>query len=451
MDCLRAMNLLRLSMSPKNPQSSSEIGQPENATVVQSAEHNINPEKISANALKVLDALTTAGFEAYLVGGGVRDLLLGLSPKDFDIATSASPEEIKPLFRNCRLIGRRFRLAHVVFGREVIEVATFRADHGQGEGGESRADGRIVRDNVFGTVEEDALRRDFTINALYYANHDAAVLDFVGALEDIKSRTLRLIGEPDVRVKEDPVRCLRAARFSAKLGFDVATDVRQAMTEHAHLLRDIPPARLFEEVLKLFHSGHAVQSFDKLREFDLLQYLFPVADDRLKRDDARFEAFVYQALQNTDDRIAEGKPVTPAFLYAVMLWPQVEKLAQDYLDEEPPVTAILRAADSVVTAQMAYTSLPKRFSVPMREIWAMQPRLERYQGKRALHLLRSARFRAGYDFLLLRSHVDSNLRERADWWTKTQESHPVEPDHGRRFPRTRSGKSSRSGTKSRAS
>ena len=409
--------------------------------------HKIDVQKISGNALTVLETLNEAGFEAYLVGGGVRDLLLGQSPKDFDISTNASPDEIKDLFRNCRLVGRRFRLAHILFGREVIEVATFRAHHEQGEGGETEEEsGRILRDNVFGSVEDDAIRRDFTINALYYNAIDASVIDYCGAMQDMQSKTLRMIGESQVRCAEDPVRALRAARFSAKLGFEVDESTRQAIADKGELLREIPPARLFEEVLKLFHSGHALESLKRLREFDLLQYLFPAADRALKDGNEYFEKFVARALSNTDERILSGKPVTPAFLYAVMLWPKTRELAKQYVAEEPPVPAVLSAADEAMAEQLRYTSLPKRFSIPTREIWAMQPRLECYIGKRAMRLLSGPRFRAGYDFLCLRAEVNTELKERADWWTDIQQSSPVETVRPEKR-RTRTRKSRWSGNK----
>lgn len=397
----------------------------DNSNLVPQGGHSIDAKMICGNAIKVLKRLNDAGFEAYLVGGGVRDLLLDLDPKDFDISTNASPEEVKGLFKNSRLIGRRFRLAHILFGRDIIEVATFRADHQQGEGGEVEESGRIVRDNVFGSVEQDAMRRDFTINALYYQQSDSSIIDFVGALGDLDSRILRMIGDPAVRCAEDAVRCLRAARFSAKLGFTIEEETEKAVREQAHHLKEIPTARLFEEVLKLFHSGHAVQSLAKLRDLDLLQYLFPAADRWLKSDDDYFEKFVQKALRNTDERIKSGKPVTPAFLYAVMMWPDVRSKAASYMEQSPPVPAILLAADNVMTEQLKCTSLPKRFSVPMREIWAMQPRLERYTGKRAMRLLDGARFRAGYDFLCLRSEVNKELTERAEWWTEIQKTHPA--------------------------
>ncbi len=410
----------------RTPLSIGETNILNNPNLVPQSEHEIELHKISGNALRVLEKLNEAGFEAYLVGGGVRDLLLKMEPKDFDISTNASPEEIKSLFKNSRLIGRRFRLAHILFGREVVEVATFRADHQQGEGGEVEESGRIVRDNVFGSMEEDALRRDFSVNALYYSHVDNTIIDYVGAIEDLHNRTLRLIGDPDVRCAEDPVRCLRAARFSAKLNFTIAQQTAAAIEKKSRQLRNIPPARLFEEVLKLFHTGHAEESLKKLREMDLLKYLFPDADASLKAKDDNFEQFVTYALRNTDDRILSGKPVTPAFLFAVMLWPQVRKLAAEYIVEEPPVPAILRAADRVVSRQLTFTSLPKRFSVPMREIWAMQPRLERYVEKRAIRLMNSARFRAGYDFLCLRANVNESLRERSEWWTEIQKTKAIE-------------------------
>ncbi len=393
----------------------------------------IDAQKISTNALKVLQRLQEADFEAYLVGGSVRDLLLGLTPKDFDITTSASPEQVKNLFKNCRLIGRRFRLAHVLFGREVIEVATFRADHQQGEGGQVEAGGRILRDNVFGSIEEDARRRDFSVNALYYCPNTTSIVDYVDAYEDIQNKALRLIGDPLVRCSEDPVRCLRAARFSAKLDFVLDEATESAVRNKAHLLRNIPPARLFEEVLKLFHSGHAVRSLQKLIELDLLQFLFPVADKNVKAKNQKFIKFVQLALSNTDERIQSGKPVTPAFLFAVMLWPKAREIATVYEEEEPPVPALLRAADDVLHEQLRYTSLPKRFSVPMREIWAMQPRLERYTGKRALRMLGHSRFRAGYDFLCLRSKVRESLSGYCQWWTDIQVTHPVVPEKAPKF------------------
>jgi len=399
------------------------------ATVIPRSEHGVSRKNISKNALKVLYRLNEAGFEACLVGGGVRDLLLGLKPKDFDIATSASPEEVRALFRNCRLIGRRFRLAHVLFGREVIEVATFRASHRDGEDGRTDDKGRIMRDNVFGGIAEDALRRDFTVNALYYDIKDYSIHDYAEGMADITARRLRLIGDPETRYKEDPVRMLRAVRFAAKLGFDIAPEAEDPIAELSSELGDIPPARLFEEVLKLFHSGHAVESLGLLHEHCLLDYLFPHAAEKLADDDDAVWELLQRALHNTDQRIRSGKSVTPAFLYAVFLWPDVSERYGRWLSQgEAPMVAMQRAGDEALALQLTHTSLPKRFSMPMREIWMMQGRLLTYSGKRALRLLEHPRFRAGYDFLCLRAEIDPALQERSVWWTRIQEVSPEEQE-----------------------
>ncbi len=391
-------------------------------TVIPRAEHCVSRRHISENALKVLYRLRDAGYETYLVGGVVRDLLLGLEPKDFDVATDASPDEVKALFRNCRLIGRRFRLAHILFGREVIEVATFRASHRDSDDGRVDDDGRILRDNVFGNVEEDALRRDFTVNALYYDIRDFSIVDFVGAMADIQARRLRLIGDPQTRYTEDPVRMLRAARFAAKLGFELDSASAAPIHQLGPLLRDIPPARLFEEVLKLLQTGHGAQSLEQLWHFDLLRYLFPAADRRIRAEDSYAARLIMRALDNTDERIAAGKSVTPSFLFAAFLWPDVhERAAALEADGEPPIPAIQQAADEVVDEQLKYTSLPRRFSLPMREIWTLQPRLQQYTGQRALRTLSHPRFRAGYDFLCLRAEAGEPLTDCARWWTEIQE------------------------------
>jgi len=362
-------------------------------------QHIVSRRDISKNALKVLYRLNEAGYASYLVGGGVRDLLLQKNPKDFDIATDASPEDVKSLFRNCRLIGRRFRLAHVVFGRDIIEVATFRAAHSEGEGGAIGDSGRITRDNVYGgTLADDAVRRDFTVNALYYNIDDFSVVDFFDGVQHLEEGKLTFIGNAFDRVVEDPVRALRAVRFAAKLGLNMDADCVAAIEEHRHLLAEIPPARLFEEVLKLVQSGHGVASFNLLREHDLLQYLFPLADTRLKEGDEYALDMILRGLTNTDSRIAEELPVTPAFIYAVFLWPDVAAQAKEHeADGADPVPALHMAADNIVPTQLAATSLPKRFSIPMREIWVMQPRLKNTRGargKRLLAMLEEARNRA---------------------------------------------------------
>ena len=391
--------------------------------IVPRAEHPVSRKAISRSALKVLDRLHEGGFGAYLVGGGVRDALVGIAPKDFDIATDASPEDVRSLFRNSRIIGRRFRLVHVVFGREIIEVATFRAAHDKGEGGEVGASGRIVRDNVYGSIAEDARRRDFSVNALYYNVADRSVVDYVGGLEDIENKLFRLIGDPLTRCEEDPVRVLRAVRLSAKLRFAIEPASGAAMKKVAPELRHTPPARLFEEVLKLFQGGYAERSFAAVVEHDLLRYVFPLLAERLARDeDPALRTMIDAALANTDRRVAQDKPITPAYLLAFMLWPDVEERARAGAAAGLPLHEALRdGADEVLARQLKVISIPRRFSGPMKEIWQMQPRLERNRGRRALALMEDRRFRAAYDFLCLRAKVDPRLEDSAAWWTRVQD------------------------------
>lgn len=401
-------------------------GRPINASprIIPRSEHTISRANISPNALKVLYRLKSAGYDAYLVGGGVRDMLLGREPKDFDIATNALPDEVEKIFRNCLLIGRRFRLAHVRFDDEVIEVATFRAQGGEGAGeDEARTEtGRILRDNVYGSLEEDAWRRDFTINALYYNIQDFSVVDYVGGMQDLQSGVLRLIGAPEQRYREDPVRMLRAVRFAAKLGFRIDRESEAAIVQLGHLLEEIPPARLFDEVLKLFQGGAAVQSFELLRHYGLFRHLFPQTEAALAQEREGFpKTLVLRALANTDQRVAEDKPVTPAFLYAALLWEPLRRaVAVREAAGEGELQALQEAATEVVDTQLKRTSLPKRFALPMREIWGMQPRLKRITGLRPVKLLEHPRFRAAYDFLLLRAEAGEDLKELCEWWTEFQ-------------------------------
>jgi poly(A) polymerase len=401
--------------------------------IVPRPEHTISRASISSSALKVLYRLKEAGFQSFLVGGGVRDLLLGREPKDFDVGTNATPDEIRALFRNCRLIGRRFRLAHVRFGRDIIEVATFRAHHDveAGEGVRAHSDdGRILRDNVYGTLDDDVWRRDFTVNALYYDIKDFSVVDYVGGLDDLRAGTLRLIGEPEQRYREDPVRMLRAVRFAAKLGFRIDPDSEAGIHALGHLLQDIPAARLFEEILKLFLGGCAVATFELLRHYDLFRYLFPMTDEALSHEQQGFPiTFVLRALENTDRRLAEDKPVTPAFLYATLLWEPVRLRAQELIENGASALEASQVAGNEVSAeQVQVTSLPKRFSMPMREIWNLQPRFERRRGKAPYRLLEHPRFRAAYDFLLLRAEVGEAPEELARWWTDFQTLNAAERD-----------------------
>ncbi len=400
--------------------------------ILDEATHGIPLSKIDVNARKVLNRLHEAGYRACLVGGGVRDLMLGLTPKDFDVATDATPEEVKRLFRNARLIGRRFRLAHVRFGRDIIEVATFRAPHEEAiEDAEAlvEANGRILRDNVYGTLEQDVWRRDFTINSLYYDIADHTVIDFTGGVSDLREGVLRMIGNSEQRYHEDPVRMLRAVRFAAKLGFRIDPEAERIITDLADLLADVAPARLFEEFLKLMHGGAALRTFEMLRQYDLFGELFPETDEFLDEDDdGGFERLIRNALENTDKRIAEGKPVNPAFLVAVFLWKPIvaEQTALIETEGLSPFVALQKASQAVLAHEVKFVAIPKRYSLQSREIWEMQMRLPNTRGKRPLRLLGEPRFRAAYDFLCLRAHSgEEALLPLCEWWTKFQEENPV--------------------------
>ena len=399
--------------------------------IITRAEHSISRSNISPNALKVLYRLKDSGYQAHLVGGGVRDLLLGREPKDFDIATDATPEDVRRLFRNCRLIGRRFRLAHVLFGREVIEVATFRALQGKKDNGKERHiddEGRIVRDNVYGNLEEDAFRRDFTVNALYYNITDFSITDYTGGMQDINAGLLRLIGDPVTRYREDPVRMLRAVRFATKLGFRIEEHSEAPIRQLAPLLKDIPPARLFDEMLKLFMGGQALENFEMLRHYTLFGQLFPLTEQTLTHEEEHFPlTLICRGMENTDTRVAEGKAVTPAFLFALFLWQPVrERAARLEAEGQHKAEALQHAGSQIIAEQVGIMSLPKRFSLPMREIWMLQLRLERMGGRRSLHVLGHPRFRAAYDFLLLRGEAGEVSRELGEWWTEFQQQHPAQ-------------------------
>ena len=352
-------------------------------------------------------------------------MLLGREPKDFDVTTDARPEEIRQLFRNCRLIGRRFRLAHIHFGRHIIEVATFRALQAD-EDVEGRLieNGRIIRDNVYGTIEEDAWRRDFTVNAIYYNFADFGVVDYVRGVDDLKAGVLRLIGDPEVRYREDPVRMLRAVRFAVKLGFRMHEGTEAPLNTLAPLLAGISPARLYEEVLKLFLGGTALQTLEALRHYALFEHLFPATERCLNEErQGQCLALLTHALANTDTRIGEGKPVTPAFLYAALLWGPVRaRTAQLQAQGTSEATSLQQAAREIFQDQSRHAILPRRFATQMREIWLLQPRLQRSSPKRAARLLEHPRFRAAYDFLLLRAQAGEEVREMAEWWTRYQQA-----------------------------
>ncbi len=390
------------------------------------SEHNISRANISSAALKVLYRLREGGFEAYLVGGSVRDLLLGGHPKDFDIATDATPEQVHGLFNNSRLIGRRFRLVHVRFGREIIEVATFRAAAGHDDDDHEIAEGsgRVLRDNVWGTLEDDALRRDFTVNSLYYGIGDFAIRDYAGGVADIAARQLRLIGDPEQRYREDPVRMLRAARFAAKLDFEIEADTAAPIERLAGLLDNIPAARLFDEFGKLFQSGHAYASWQQLQKYDLTRHLLPLTHMWLNNDpEGSRRRFIEQALRNTDERVATDKPITPMFLFAIFLWGPVSGRARQLTEEEQmsDVQALALAGAELMAMQCQRIAVPKRFSLPMREIIQMQPRFARRTGKRVQSFLGHRRFRAAYDLYVLRGLLGEVSDEELAWWTEVQQ------------------------------
>lgn len=384
----------------------------------------------------MVERLQALGFEACIVGGCIRDLLLGKTPKDFDVATNATPEQIQDAFKSARLIGRRFRLAHVRFGPEVIEVATFRGegedeanapnDRAHAKGHRALAvretdQGRLVRDNIYGSEAEDAMRRDFTINALMYDPNKEILKDYAGGYEDLKRRRLALIGEPVKRYREDPVRLLRAVRFKTKLGLSMDAETEAPIEAMAKLLQDIPPARLFDEILKLFLGGHAWKTYQCLVQYDLWDQLFP----DLFSNPHNPPPMVEFGLKNTDARVQQGQPVTPGFLFAVFLWARVEARSDAMISKgHAPVNALGDAADQVLTQQAKTVAIHRRFSSMAREIWCMQPRFLKQSERRAERMINERRFRAAYDFLLLRVCQEPELEPVANWWTEIQTQLP---------------------------
>jgi poly(A) polymerase len=421
-------------------------------TVVSADVHHIDPALISRNAVRVTDTLQQAGFRAFIVGGAVRDLLLSVAPKDFDVATDATPEEVQKLFRRARIIGRRFQIVHVQFGQDIIETSTFRALVDQPSKADAAAkaesksevkaevrtdvepprrlkraeldrrthavdaSGRVLRDNVWGEQHEDATRRDFTINAMYYDPATQTVLDYHNGMADIRARTLRMIGDPTTRFREDPVRMLRIVRFAAKLSFDIDPATREPITRLAGLINNVPAARLFDEMLKLLLSGHALACLQRLRAEGLHHGLLPLLDVVLEQPHG--EKFITLALTSTDDRVRAGKPVSPGFLFAALLWQQVQDRWQKHTaNGEYPIPGLHRAMDEVLDTQTEKLAIQKRFVADMKEIWAMQPRLEKHSGRTALKLLEHPRFRAAYDFLLLRCESGELDADVGLWWT----------------------------------
>ncbi|CAX54622.1 Poly(A) polymerase [Erwinia pyrifoliae Ep1/96] len=439
-----------------------EIAQVRQMAIVPRDAHNISRKDISENALKVLYRLNKAGYEAYLVGGGVRDLLLGTKPKDFDVTTNATPDQMRKLFRNCRLVGRRFRLAHVMFGPEIIEVATFRGHHEAEQqvvedrnSSQRDQNGMLLRDNIFGSIEDDAQRRDLTINSLYYNVADFTVRDYVGGLSDLQQGIIRMIGDPETRYREDPVRMLRVVRFAAKLDMSIAAETAEPIPRLATLLHDIPPARLFEETLKLLQAGYGHSTYLKLLEYQLFQPLFPIITRCFtEQGDSNMERMILLVLKNTDTRIHNQMRVNPAFLFAAMFWyPQLEmaqKIAQEsglaYYD------AFALAMNEVLDETCRSLAVPKRITTLVRDIWQLQLRLSRRHGKRAWKLMEHPKFRAAYDLLALRAEVENNheLQRLTTWWSEFQVSAPPQqktmmntlgddpiPRHRTRRPRKR--------------
>lgn len=404
-------------MSKANPVAKRQI--------IPRPEHNVSRQLIDANAIKVLYRLKACGFDAYLVGGCVRDLLLGHSPKDFDIATNAKPEEVKQIFRNCRLIGRRFRLAHILFGnRTVVEVATFRAHHDNAPSSiASTHQGMIVRDNVYGTIEEDAIRRDFTINALYYNIKDFSILDFTQGVKDLQDKKLRIIGDATQRYQEDPVRMIRAVRIASKLGLTIVPETASPIFELKELLYQVSSSRLFDETIKLFHTRHAAEAFPSLRKHELFATLFPQSDQALNSESGEtYQQLFANAFLQTDERLNSGKHVSPAFLYALLLWPVVEQRIENGDTKEALNLRIMKAIRTTLQEQTKITAIPKRLQHFILDIWYLQYRLIRPGSKSIKRCLNSARFRAGYDLLVLRAQVNKQLAKTADWWTTYQAS-----------------------------
>ena len=379
--------------------------------------HGLAREALSPSASKVCAALREAGFSAYVVGGAVRDLLLGITPKDFDVATDARPEQIRPLFRRALIIGRRFRLVHVMLGGDTVEVSTFRgADTGTSEKDEH---GRVLRDNVFGTQEEDARRRDFTVNALYYDPASEEIVDFHGGMDDLKKRMLRVIGDPETRYREDPVRMLRGVRLAAKLGLTLEAQTREPIRSLAPLMERVPPARLFDEMLKLLLSGHASACLRQLRDVGLHQGLLPLLDVILEQPLG--ERFVTLALAQTDERVLAERPVSPAFLFAALLWHEVlAAWKARQARGERALPALESAMDEVLDTQCAKLAITRKLTATMREVWTMQPRFEQRSGSRAFRLLEAPRFRMAYDFLALRAASGEVAADLEEWWRAFQ-------------------------------
>jgi poly(A) polymerase len=401
--------------------------------VIPREDHNISRRNISHSALKVIQRLNQSGYESYLVGGGVRDLQLGGRPKDFDVATSATPEQVKQIFRNSRIIGRRFKIVHVRFGREIIEVTTFRAHHDantdkdQPSSDSARSDsGMLLRDNVYGDIVSDACRRDFTINALYYTTNNFCIHDYTNGMDDLQQQKIRMIGNPAERYKEDPVRMLRAIRFAAKLNFSIEPATEKPIAQLRSLLTNIPSARLFDESLKMFMGGYSLACLQQLDKYKLLEFLSPPAATAMVNQ-ASARSFFERTMRNTDKRLANDLRVTPAYIYAALLWPAVCAEESHLITKgEHPARALQLAAQHVIGKQVKHTAIPKRFTQSMREIWELQFRLLNPRGQQFFTLVEHPRFRAAYDFLLMREENGENLNNMGVWWTNFQSANEEE-------------------------
>jgi len=397
---------------------SAKVKLPDSAAVIPYAMHKVDRDGISYGARRVTDGLQAAGFKAFVVGGAVRDLLLDRQPKDFDVATDATPEEVRRVFRRSRIIGRRFRLVHVMFGEETVEVSTFRRMI-EAEDAQTDEHGRLLRDNEFGDQEQDAARRDFTANALFYDPSTQEIFDYHDGYADIRANTLRIIGDPQVRYREDPVRMLRAVRLSAKLGMKLDEDTAAPIAQMKDLLANVPEARMFDEMLKLLLSGHALECIKKLRAMELHHGMLPMLDVILEQPLG--ERFVMLSLQNTDQRIRDDKPTSPAFLFAALLWHEVLAIWKVREAEgERTVAALHTAMDEVLERQRAQLAIPRRYDTVMKELWSLQPRFEQRGGQRPMRLLALPRFRGAYDFLLLRCESGEIESELGEWWTEFQ-------------------------------
>lgn len=386
--------------------------------VIPHFKHGIRRDAISSGSRRTVETLQENGYKAFVVGGAVRDLLAGIKPKDFDVATDATPEQVRQCFRRARIIGRRFQIVHVMMGAETIEVTTFRGHHGQQDGHRAHTDeqGRVLRDNVFGSQKEDAARRDFTVNALYYDPVAETLIDYHHGLADLKQKTLRMIGDPATRYREDPVRMLRAVRLAAKLGFSVEAATRRPIGELAELIENVPPSRLFDEMLKLLTSGHAVECVKQLRAEGLHRGLLPLLDVILEQPLG--ERFVMLALENTDRRVREGKPISPGFLFATLLWHEVLAKWETLKNQgERPILALFRAMDDVLDVQAEKLAITRRVAGDIKDIWALQPRFEQRSGKRPYSLVEQPRFKAGFDFLRLRAESGEVDAELGQWWS----------------------------------